>query len=805
MKTIATSLILAFALLLAGCGRTEYHHPQELTIIGGESQTCIAGEECQEMLNIRVLSSRERPAVGVKVRVTSMLDGAVATPDEGTSDSGGNFRCRLRLAKKFGDQYFKVECPDFGDVKPIYVHAIAGVTVMGNNQETNAGDGLVNPIRITVTDEEGKVKAGVPVFFSFKSAPRGASLTSHRLETDDNGNVNLGLQTAKGVTAKYEIIAEVGDGNARTRGIVIQALAISKGTLFAGVIGGLGLFIFGMMMMSDGLQQLAGERLKGLLQLFTGNRLKAMMAGLVVTSLIQSSGACTVMVVGFVNAALLTLNQAIGIILGASIGTTVTAQMVSFKLEGLALPAIALGVLFTLLAKRNQTKGVASTILGFGLLFYGMTIMSTQLKAVSEFPTFVAFFHKFDCTPEPGQMMPFWNICGAILVGVVMTIIVQSSSATVSFAIALAESGLLNYYTAIPLILGDNLGSAATGLLGSINANKTSRQAAVSQVVFKFLSLLLALPFFYITWNGRPWLLELVNFLTAGNVFAQIPENIGRHLASAHTLFNVITVFLFLPFVNFLAKISRLLVPDGNEAADDSVIYRLEKRLLNTPSAALSQVFMALIAMTEAATKLTHRVVAAVTEEEAPISQDEVNRLEGRIDEAQHSTIDYLVMLTRRNLNVSQSSIIPVFMHCVNDAERIGDRAVNIYELVPNLSNKETFFSGSAQSEIASISQVLDQMVSTLLQGLRRNDPNAIQKVFAMDHEVKRMTDLYEHNHEARLRVKDCTVEKGVIFVELLANLERISAHITNIAERAKDMLSHSVTFLGNAESEKQP
>ena len=796
--------VFAIIALIVGCGRTEYHHPQSLAIIDGESQTCVAGGECPDDLKIRVLSSRQRPAVGVKVRVTSMLDGAVATPDEGTSDAGGNFRCKLRLAKKFGDQYFKVECPDFSDVKPVYVHAISGVTVQGNNQETNAGDGLVNPIRLTVSDEDGTPKAGVPVFFSFKSDVEGAKLSSHRMETDANGIVNLGLQTAKGVTCKYEIIAEVGDGEARTRGIVINALAISKSTLIIGVLGGLGLFIFGMMMMSDGLQQLAGEKLKGLLQMFTSNRLKAMLAGLVVTSLIQSSGACTVMVVGFVNAALLTLNQAIGIILGASIGTTVTAQMVSFKLEALALPAIALGVLFSLIAKKNQTKGIAGTILGFGLLFYGMTLMSTQLKAVSEFPTFIAFFSKFDCTPKAGQMMPFGNIIIAILVGVIMTIVVQSSSATVSFAIALAESGLLNYYTAIPLILGDNLGSAATGLIGSINANKTSQQAAVSQVVFKFLSLLLAMPFFYILWNGRPLFLELVNSLTSGNVFAQIPENIGRHLASAHTLFNLITVLLFLPFVNFLAKVSKLLVPNGDEKADDSVIFRLEKRLLNTPSAALSQVYMSIIAMTEAATSLTHKVVDAVTDETKPISQDEVNRLESRIDDAQHATIDYLVLLTRRNLNVSQSSIIPVFMHCVNDAERIGDRAVNIYELVPTLKNKDIVFSGSAQSEIASISVVLDKMVDMLLNALRKNDLNAIQKVISMNHEVKRMTDLYEHNHEARLKVKDCTVEKGVIFVELLANLERISAHLTNIAERAKDMLSHSVTFMGQQDPETQ-
>ena len=806
------ALILAVG--LAGCGRNEESVAEQIRVAHGDSQTALAGAECPMELMILVQGpqrrgylggdGKRRPSVGVAVKITPMTPGAEALPDVGKTDAGGNFRCRLKLAKHFGDQYFKVECTDFPDVRPIFVHAVSGVTVIGDSQETLAGDGLPKAVQLFVSGADGKGLEGVPVFFSMKSGSPNAKLSTAHAITDDSGHVTVDLVTAPDYTGKYEILAEVGEGEMQTRGIVIRELAISRISIIIGILGGLGIFIFGMTMMSDGLQQLAGDKLKSLLQMFTSNRFKAMLAGLVVTTMIQSSGACTVMVVGFVNAALLTLNQAIGIILGAAIGTTVTAQMVSFKLDFLALPAIALGVILLLLAKKSRSKGIANTVLGFGLLFYGMMLMSSELKCLADFPTFVSFFRKFDCTPAPGSIGPnLLNVLGAVFVGMLMTILVQSSSATVGLAIALADSGLLNFYTAFPLILGDNIGSTITGLVASFNTNRASRQTAVAATLFKVLGVVIMIPLLYVKIDGAPCFLALTDAITSGDVFAPVPENIGRHLASAHTLFNIFNVVIFLPFTNVVAMLAKFIVPA--KAKDDEKrdnICHLEQRLLNTPSAALSQVFYALIAMMDVAIDLTRKSVHSVTSIEDACTEEEINHIENRIDIAQHSIIDYLVMLTRRNLNISQSSSIPIFMHCVNDIERIGDRAVNIYDLLPPLKLKGMSFSGEAVSELDEICTTLTEMERRLVVGLREKNINEIEKVVAMNTEVKHMTARFERSHEARLKALDCTVEKGLVFVELLSNLERISAHLTNVAERANDILPHSVSFLSARKGE---
>lgn len=800
MVILAMTCLLQ-VLLLSGCGKNEERIAELIKMQAGDAQNAMAGSECKDGVIVLVQGpmrgSKRLPAVGVNVKITPMESGAQVEPSEGVTDAGGNFHCRLKLAKKFGDQYFKVECPDFPEVKPYYLYAVAGVTVSGSMQETTAGDDLLEPVQLTITDENGIPTPNVPVFFTLKSGNSAAKISNARTVTDAQGHVSVNLKTAEGYTGKYEIMAEVGEGERRTRGIVIKAMAISNTSLIIGILGGLGIFIYGMALMSDGLQQIAGDRLKTLLQLFTSNRVKAMLAGLIVTSLIQSSGACTVMVVGFVNASLLNLNQAIGIILGSSIGTTVTAQMVSFKLDALALPTIAIGVLLLLLAKKSQVKGMANTILGFGLLFYGMMFMSSQMRAIAEFPTFISFFSKFDCTPAAGSVAPpLMNCIGAIVVGIVMTVIVQSSSATVGLAIALADSGLLNYYTAIPLILGDNIGSTITGLFASLNANRSSLQAAWAGTVHKILGVLIMIPFFYLPWDGQAFFMKLVDVITSGDVFAQVPENIGRHLASAHTLFNILNVFIFLPFTGFIIWLTKLMVPDkASSDKDRNSICHLEQRLLNTPSAALSQVMSALITMTDASGKLTRRAINSIVDTENAATEEEINRTEATIDNAQHAIIDYLVMLTRRNLNVSQSNSIPIFMHCVNDIERIGDRAVNIYQLLPTMQDKEIAFSKTAIDEIREIDTELDKMVKMLLEGLKNNDLDLVQKVIIKDTEIRRMTARFEKSHETRLKSQDCTVEKGVVFVELLSNLERISAHITNVAERAKDIMAHSVVL----------
>ena len=796
--------------MFAGCGSREEHAPALILLRSGAKQIGLPGTDSKDDLVLEVVGplrriglsnqKRRHPVANVPVRIEPLdpNTGSLALNPEGKTDVAGTFRSKLRFGNTIGDQYFRISCPDVDNVEPVIFYLICGVDVRGDNQQTMAGDEMPEPIQIQIGGPENP-QAGVPVFFKLISDSDKARLSTSRVLTNAKGVATTRLQTKKGFTGKHEILAEIGDrehsGMYQFRAIPITAMSLSWTKLAIQVFGGLALFIYGMTLMSDGLQLMAGNRLKNILQMFTGNRISAVLAGVGITALIQSSSACTVMVVGFVNAELLNLTQAIGVIFGAAIGTTVTAQMVSFKLEVLAMPAICVGVISLLAARKSNSRGIAYTVLGFGLLFFGMMLMSDEMKAIADFPSFKAAFQHFDCTPEAGSGLPILPVLGAILVGTIMTMIVQSSSATVGLTIALAQSGLLNFYTAVPLILGDNIGTTITGLLASLNANRTAKQAAVAATIFKTLGVIIMVALFYVPWNGKPCFLYLINLITTGDVFAEYPENIGRHLASAHTVFNVINVLIFLPFVGFVAMLSRILVPARANGKDDgSRICYLEQHLLNAPSAALDQSIIALIRMTSAAVDLSRDAVNAFVSKDMTVG-DKLNKREVMIDMAQHDIMEYLVKLTRRNLSEQQSAIIPALMHCVNDVERIGDRAINIYDLISNLEATANDFSPRALLEIKEIELNLSKCGQMLVDGISGNDYSLIDKVMTQCGEISQMCARFEHNHEVRLHSKDCSVENGVIYVELLANLDRISAHLLNLAERSHAILDHRMSF----------
>ena len=253
------------------------------------------------------------------------------------------------------------------------------------------------------------------------------------------------------------------------------------------VLGGLAIFVYGMNIMSDGLQQIAGEKLKAVLSLMTKNRFLAIATGALVTAIIQSSSATTVMTVGFVNAGLLTLVQSIGVIFGANIGTTITGQLVALKLDSLAMPSIIIAVAGLLVAKKASVRGTLKTLLGFGFLFFGMSLMSSELKVLAGNEDFVKCFSSFDCTPRPGESMPFMHILGAIAIGTACTVLVQSSSATIGITIALAESGVISVWTAVPIVFGDNIGTTVTALLASIGTNANAKRAALVHALFNLI------------------------------------------------------------------------------------------------------------------------------------------------------------------------------------------------------------------------------------------------------------------------------------------------------------------------------
>lgn len=359
---------------------------------------------------------------------------------------------------------------------------------------------------------------------------------------------------------------------------------ITLGTVI-NVVGGLAIFVYGMGLMSDGLQQVAGSRLKSVLSFMTRNRFLSILTGLVVTALIQSSSATTVMTVGFVNAGLLTLTQAIGVVFGANIGTTVTGQLISLKLDDLALPSIVIAVAGLLIVRRTVLRGALKTLLGFGFLFFGMSFMGSELKELAKNPEFVKCFAFFDCTPPVGGTMPFVNVVGAVAIGTACTVLVQSSSATIGITIALAESGVISVWTAVPIVFGDNIGTTVTALLASIGTNANARRAALAHALFNLLGTAVILLSFSLTVEASGarlplYYLAVDQFVGGDGVIGAHP---GRFVAMAHTLFNVSNVFALMAFIPAIAWICEKAIPGPRFQHT----VELEPRFLDTPALAV--------------------------------------------------------------------------------------------------------------------------------------------------------------------------------------------------------------------------
>jgi phosphate:Na+ symporter len=795
-------LFMALLLLAAGCGTSVENEADKIIVRSGDKQVAKLGAECSKAVVVEVLGPQRRgvlggsggrhPVPGVTVRFQAKDESTgltVTGPVEMQTDSGGYARTTVRLGQAFGDQYldaYVVEDPSIS----VTLRFVAGIEKGGDKQETVAGRTLSRPLTITVTDQQGKPVEAVPVYFTLVSGPgKQAKLTTEWEKTDAQGIARTNLETDPEVTGKYEVMAEIADpvkGRA-VRGVVFTVLSLNRVSLIVGVLGGLGVFIFGMKLMSDGLRQAAGNNLRSILHFFTNNRVIAVFAGTVVTGLIQSSSACTVMVVGFVNAGLLSLEQAIGVVFGANIGTTVTAQMISFNLKEMALPAITLGVAVTMIARRSKIRSIAQSVLGFGLLFMGMEMMSSQLKGISSFPSFIKVFQSFDCQPSPGGLMPLWAVLGALLIGTLMTVLVQSSSATIGLAIALATSGLISFWTAVPLILGDNIGTTVTALLASIGTNRPARQSAVAHTIFNVLGALYMIILLYVTVNGVPVFMYLVDMFTAGDVFAEVPENIGRHIAAAHTLFNVFNVLLFLPLIPLIAVVCRFIVP--GQKGETAVSEVLEPHLLDTPPIAYEQSLAGMVKMVSNATDLAFDCIDTLEEKKVKDAEGLRSR-ENAIDQAQHDIIHYLTALTQRSLTEEISRAIPLLVHCVNDAERIGDHAMNILELSERLNDGKIDFSGKAKNELAEIVQLIRSQSKAVLAAFETYGEDEAARALKLEGEINHMTAAAERNHVRRLEKGKCSVAGGIAYTEILANIERIGDRLANIAERAPELVN---------------
>ena len=524
--------------------------------------------------------------------------------------------------------------------------------------------------------------------------------------------------------------------------------------IFTGIFGGLGLFLYGMKLMSDGLENIAGEKLKGILEKITSNKIMGVLVGIVVTAIIQSSSAVTVMVVSFVNAGLMTLTQATGVILGSNIGTTITAQMVSFKLEIIAPIFIGGGAIVMIGAKRKKVKDLAYIALGFGILFMGMGLMSASLKPVSELDIFNNFILLVANNPILG-----------VLIGMLMTAILQSSSATTGILVALGASGNIDMNVAFPIVLGCNIGTCITAILAGLTANRTAKKAALLHLFFNIFGTIIFLPF-------SDKVVMIVQYLT--------PDSVARQIANAHTIFNIVITILILPISKYFVNLVNKILPDNGNVMMCGAIY-LDKKLLETPVVAITQVVKETIRMAQIARNNFQLAMQSFfygkDEDIKSVYENEniINTLEKEITE-------YLIAISQHNLPEENAELISEVYHTINDIERIGDHAENIVELAINKFNNNIELSNEALKEIEEISNVTLESLDIAIKCFKEKECKDNIIVNEIEERIDKLEKSFRNNNIIRLNSKQCYANAGVMFFDLLSNLERIGDHANNIA-----------------------
>lgn len=521
------------------------------------------------------------------------------------------------------------------------------------------------------------------------------------------------------------------------------------------LLGGLGLFIYGMSLMGDGLQKAAGEKLKKILEVLTTNRIFGILVGAGVTSIIQSSSATTVMTVGFVNAGLMTLKQAAGVIMGANIGTTMTAQLIAFKLTDIAPFVLAIGAVMVLFSKKKKIKDIGEIVLGFGILFVGMTMMEISMRPLASMPEFKNLIVTLGAHPILG-----------VLVGLGMTATVQSSSATIGILMALAANSGIGLEVALPVLFGDNIGTCATALLASIGTGKNARRAALIHLTFNTIGTII----FMLALKPVLYLIPLLG------------GDIQRQIANSHTLFNVTNTLLQAPFIPLLVKFVNKLIPGEDKKGEAMSLEYLDRRLVETPYAAINLVIKEVVRMGRLSSEnLTTAIESFVDKDEKKMNK--TFEREELINFLEREITGYMVSVSKENLSEQQTHTVTSLFHVVNDIERIGDHAENIAELCQYRIDHSLNFSDQAITELKYIYENAKNAIDTCVDSLDTFDLGLAQKVIQIENKIDDLEKQLRNDHIDRLNKGICYPASGAIFLDIISNLERVGDHSNNIAQ----------------------
>ena len=539
------------------------------------------------------------------------------------------------------------------------------------------------------------------------------------------------------------------------------------------MVGGLALFLYGMQVMGDGLAKVSGGKLERILENLTSNPIKAVLLGAGVTAVIQSSSATTVMVVGFVNSGIMKLNQAVGIIMGANIGTTVTSWILSLSgLQGdnvfvkLCKPSsfspllAVIGVIFLLFIKDEKKKDIGAIMVGFAVLMFGMETMSDAVKPLANVPEFT------------GILTAFSNPVLGMIAGAVLTAIIQSSSASVGILQALCVTGAVSYGVAIPIIMGQNIGTCVTALLSSIGATKNAKRAAMVHLYFNIIGTVVFMVLFY-----------TVNAVVGFSFLGTATNAAG--IAVIHSLFNVFATMLLLPFGKGLEKLACLTIRDDVQPAEveeeRKELQLLDSRFLEKPAFAMEQSVHVANKMAEESKRTLFTAMDLLwnyTEDGAK----KVGVLENLVDQYEDELGTYLVKLSRQNLSVHDSHTLSIVLHCIGDFERISDHAINIMEAAQEMHDKKLIFSPKAEEELKVFSRAVQDIVEKAYAVFRDQDEKLAQKVEPLEAVVDELNQEVKKRHIRRLREGKCTIELGFILSDITTSLERVADHCSNIA-----------------------
>lgn len=650
----------------------------------------------------------------------------------------------------------QVEVTDeYGHIVPHFEFGGLRVFATGTGQEGRTGHWLTEPFHVEVYDTAGNPVGGVSVEFWLENGA-GAELSTYHARTNELGiaetRLRLGSEMKPYTFGAFINHPMMGSGVVRFTGRSYDPRRIALW-----IIGGLGLFLYGISLMSSSLQKAAGQRLRNILKLLTSNRFVAVGMGALVTALIQSSSATSVMVVGFVNAALLQLQQAIGVIIGANIGTTITGQLIAFKIDKFALPIIGIGFAVIMLSKRKQTRVWGEALVGFGLLFLGLSIMKQVLAPLGGSHLFQGFFVRFSTQPILG-----------VMAGMVATLVIQSSSATVGLTMALAAAGLVDLRGAVCLVLGENIGTTITAQIASIGSSRTAKRAAWAHTLFNSIGV-----------AGMVVLMYTSSFYV--RIVQATSGDIMRQVANSHTLFNLVNAAVFLPLTGVLRALVERIVPAGVEDMPIEPKY-LERHLLDTPLVAIEQAKSEIVRMAGLARQTVQEATKSFFAGDDKCFR-RVHTLEQGVDNLQREITHYLVELAKRSPTEVESEQLPVLLHTVNDIEKISDHAENIVELAERKRFQRIGIPDGAAGQLRLMAEEVDLMAEHTIRALAGNDIGEARKALDIEDRVNKLHTEMRQGYARRVRKSEAGVSSGLVFFDMVMNYEKMGDHYTNIAQ----------------------